>query len=42
MSDENLRYFEAFPNWLRTLADDAVGLSGLITAESTPDPARRT
>ena len=41
MSDENLRYFEAFPTWLRTLADDAVALAGLITAESTPEPARR-
>ena len=41
MSEDNLRYFEAFPTWLRTLADDAVGLAGLITAESTPDTARR-
>jgi uncharacterized membrane protein YkvA (DUF1232 family) len=41
MSDENLSYFEAFPAWLRTLADDAVALCGLLTAESTPEGARR-
>ncbi len=41
MSDDNLRYFEAFPSWLRALADDALALSGLITAESTPAAARR-
>ena len=41
MSDENLRYFESFPAWLRSLADDAVALAGLLTAESTPAPARR-
>jgi uncharacterized membrane protein YkvA (DUF1232 family) len=42
MSDDNLRFFEAFPNWLRTLADDAVALAGLLTAESTPAGARRS
>ena len=32
MSDENLRYFEAFPNWLRSLAEDAVALAGILAA----------
>jgi len=41
MSEENLRYFESFPAWLRSLADDAVALAGLLTAESTPAPARK-
>jgi len=41
MSDENLRYFEAFPNWLRSLAEDAVALAGILAAESTPGGARR-
>ena len=38
---DDARYFEAFPDWLRSLADDAVALAGLLTAESTPTPARR-
>ena len=41
MSDESMRYFEAFPSWLRSLPDDAVALAGVLTAESTPEPARR-
>ncbi|GAC1372635.1 MAG: hypothetical protein NVS3B10_20860 [Polyangiales bacterium] len=41
MSDESLRYFEAFPSWLRSLPDDAVALAGVLTAESTPEPVRR-
>jgi uncharacterized membrane protein YkvA (DUF1232 family) len=41
MADENLRYFEAFPTWLKSLADDAVSLAGLLAAESTPPAARR-
>ena len=41
MSEENTRYFEAFPAWLRALADDAVALAGLLSAESTPIPSRR-
>jgi uncharacterized membrane protein YkvA (DUF1232 family) len=41
MSDDNLRYFEAFPNWLRSLAEDAVSLGGILAAESTPTGARR-
>lgn len=40
MADDT-RYFEAFPGWLRSLADDAVGLAGLLSAESTPTAARR-
>ena len=42
MSDENLRYFEAFPNWLRSLADDAVAFAGILGAEATPIGARRS
>ena len=41
MSDENQAYFEAFPNWLRALADDAVALAGILGAESTPTTSRR-
>ncbi len=40
MADES-RFFDAFPNWLRALADDAVALGGLLGAESTPLTARR-
>ncbi len=32
---------DAFPAWLRALADDAVALAGLLGAESTPAGARR-
>src|SRR5579859_3099823 len=38
---DDARYFESFPAWLRSLADDAVALAGLLTAESTPPAARR-
>src|SRR5579859_7417542 len=38
---DDARFFDAFPDWLRSLADDAVALAGLLTAESTPTPARR-
>jgi uncharacterized membrane protein YkvA (DUF1232 family) len=41
MADEHLAYFEAFPTWIRGLADDAVALAGLLAAESTPPTARR-
>lgn len=41
MADDS-RYFDAFPNWLRALADDAVALAGLLGAESTPPAARRS
>lgn len=41
MADES-RFFDAFPNWLRALADDAVALGGLLGAESTPATARRS
>ncbi len=41
MADDNNPFFEAFPNWLRALADDSVALAGLLAAESTPAPARR-
>lgn len=34
-------FLDAFPAWLRTLADDALALSGLLGAESTPAGARR-
>ncbi|MBI2389703.1 MAG: DUF1232 domain-containing protein [Deltaproteobacteria bacterium] len=40
MADENT-FLDAFPAWLRTLADDAVALAGLLAAESTPVGARR-
>ncbi len=41
MSDENAAFLDAFPTWLRSLADDAVALAGLLGAESTPADARR-
>jgi len=41
MADETSRFLDAFPAWLRALADDAVALAGLLAAESTPVGARR-
>lgn len=41
MADENSRFLDAFPTWLKALADDAVALAGLLAAESTPAGARR-
>jgi uncharacterized membrane protein YkvA (DUF1232 family) len=41
MADENKSFLDAFPTWLRSLANDAVALAGLLGAESTPVGARR-
>ena len=40
-TDGSSRYFDAFPKWLGSLADDAVALGGILGAESTPTGARR-
>ena len=40
MADDS-RFLDAFPTWLKALADDAVALAGLLAAESTPAGARR-
>lgn len=41
MSDENVRYFEAFPTWLRSLADDARAMAEILDDPRTPEASRR-
>lgn len=41
MSDQNQRYFEAFPAWLRALPDDAAALASVLNSDATPIGARR-
>jgi uncharacterized membrane protein YkvA (DUF1232 family) len=41
MTDDNLRYFEAFPAWLKSLGDDALALAVVLEAVGTPEGARR-
>ena len=41
MSELNTRCLDAFPEWLKTLPEDAVALSLLLDDESLPEPARR-
>jgi uncharacterized membrane protein YkvA (DUF1232 family) len=41
MAADDTRFFDAFPLWLKSLADDAVALGGLVSADSTPEGARR-
>jgi signal transduction histidine kinase len=36
MADENTRFFDSFPNWLRALADDAVAEASENLAEELP------
>jgi uncharacterized membrane protein YkvA (DUF1232 family) len=39
--DLDSRCLEAFPAWLRSLADDALALAGIVEDEQAPEPARR-
>lgn len=41
MTDLNARCLDAFPNWIHSLADDAVALGGLLGEESIPEDAQR-
>ena len=41
MTELDSRCLDAFPQWLRTLADDARGLAGLLKDERLAEPARR-
>jgi len=41
MNEVTEKCLDAFPKWLATLADDAVGLASLLSAESIPESARR-
>jgi uncharacterized membrane protein YkvA (DUF1232 family) len=41
MTELETRCFEAFPAWLRSLADDATGLSEILAADAVPEAARR-
>lgn len=40
MTTLDARCLDAFPNWLRTLAEDARGLAGVLEQESSPSAAR--
>jgi uncharacterized membrane protein YkvA (DUF1232 family) len=41
MTEIDSRCLEAFPNWLRSLADDARAFADLVAKDSTPEPGRR-
>jgi uncharacterized membrane protein YkvA (DUF1232 family) len=41
MSELNTRCLDAFPEWLKTLPEDAVALSLLLEDESLPESARK-
>src|SRR4051812_14130731 len=41
MSDVDSRCLDAFPAWLRSLADDATGLSSVVADAEAPEPLRR-
>lgn len=41
MTELDSRCLEAFPQWLRTLGDDARALAALVVAEDTAEPTRR-
>ena len=41
MSELETRCLDTFPQWLRSLADDATALAGLLTSDSLPESARR-
>lgn len=42
MTELDSRCLEAFPNWLRTLGDDARALAALVESSGTSAPIRRT
>jgi uncharacterized membrane protein YkvA (DUF1232 family) len=41
MAELENRYLDAFPQWIRSLADDATALAHLLSSDSLPDGARR-
>ena len=41
MSDVDSRCLDAFPAWLRSLAEDALGLSSVVADEGAPEQLRR-
>jgi uncharacterized membrane protein YkvA (DUF1232 family) len=41
MSDVDSRCLDAFPAWLRSLTEDALGLSSVVADEGAPEPLRR-
>ena len=41
MSDVDSRCLDAFPAWLRSLADDALGLASVVADEGASEPGRR-
>src|SRR5579871_5575951 len=41
MSDVDSRCLDAFPAWLRSLADDALVLCGVVADSAVPEDARR-
>ncbi len=41
MTELDTRCLDAFPEWLRTLAEDARALAGLVDNAELPEPARR-
>jgi len=42
MTELDSRCLEAFPNWLRTLGEDARALGALVESESNPEAVRRS
>src|SRR5262249_51532725 len=42
MTDLDTRCLESFPAWLRSLGDDARAMAQLVSADATPDAARRS
>lgn len=41
MSEEDTRYLEVFATWLRSLAEDARALSGVLSSQEHPEEVRR-
>ena len=41
MSEDQAKYLDTFPDWLRSLGDDAESLGGLLEAEGLSDEARQ-
>ena len=41
MTDLDTRCLDAFPEWLKTLASDALGLAGLLENKTLPESVRR-
>jgi uncharacterized membrane protein YkvA (DUF1232 family) len=40
MAESNSKYLDRFPEWLRTLGEDAEALAGALTDESVPEASR--